>query len=275
MEHRPSPVRKGTTVLQLSANLTMLFTERDVVARFGAARAAGFSGVEFLFPYEHDVDAIEAALKEHDLKLVLFNFPAGNFAAGERGTANDPSRVEQFRQGVVMAVELAERLGTPALNCLVGRELPGVPLEEQRRTMVENLRFAAEEAARRGVKACVEPLNTIDTPGFMLGTAREALALIDETGHDNLWLQLDIYHEQRMAGNVTATFREFASRIGHIQIADSPERHQPGSGELNYHYILDAIAESDYQGWVGLEFVPDPDTESALREMREAGLLRL
>lgn len=262
-------------MLQLAANLTMLFNEHDVIARFGAARAAGFGAVEFLFPYEHDVDAIEAALTEHDLKLVLFNFPAGNFAAGERGLANDPSRVEEFRQGVTMTVELAERLGTPALNCLVGRELPGVPLDEQRRTMIENLRFAADQAARRGVRVCVEPLNTIETPGFMLGTAREALALIDDAGHDNLWLQFDVYHEQRMAGNVTATFRELAGRIAHIQVADSPERHQPGSGELNYHYIFDAIAESDYRGWVGLEFVPNPDTASALQQMRETGLLRL
>jgi hydroxypyruvate isomerase len=256
-----------------AANLTMLFTDIPTVDRFAAARAAGFNAVELLFPYEDDIDAIARALKDYDLDMVLFDLPVGEFAAGDRGLANDPERVEEFRRGAVMTVELAVRYGTPLLNCLVGKVLPGVSAEDQRRTLVENLRFAAAEAARRDVRLLIEPLNTIETPGFLIATAREGLGLIDEVGHDNLWLQLDVYHEQRMAGNLVATINQHVDRIAHIQIADSPDRHQPGSGEINYRYVLDAIDASGYDGWVSLEFVPSPDTNTALDDMKRVGLL--
>ena len=258
---------------KFAANLTMLFAEHPVIERFAAARSSGFQAVEFLFPYDHDIDEIERALREQGQQMILFDLPVGDFAAGDRGLANDPVRREEFEQGAVMTAELAQRYGTPLLNCLVGKELPDVPMATQRRTLVENLRFAAEETARRGVRLLVEPLNTIETPGFLLGTARDGMGLIDEVGHDNLWLQLDLYHEQRMAGNLVATLNEHIERIAHIQIADSPHRHQPGSGEINYRYVLDAIDESGYDGWVALEFVPSPDTASALADMRDRGLL--
>ncbi len=260
-------------MLRISANLTMLFTEHGVVERFGAASAEGFKGVEFLFPYDHDLDAIEAALRQYNLELTLFNFPVGNFAAGERGFANDPRRHVEFRQSVTKTLDVAERLGTPLLNCLVGVELGDVPPGDQRLAIVENLRYAADEAAKRLIRVCVEPLNRFDAPGFMLSTAHEAWSVIDQAGHENLWLQYDFYHEQRMAGNITATFQDLIDRIAHIQIADSPARHQPGTGEINYQYVLDTIAESSYQGWVALEFAPEPDTLSALQDMRDTGLL--
>jgi hydroxypyruvate isomerase len=269
-----SRATKERNMPRIAANLTMLFTEYELPERFAQARAAGFYAVEFLFPYDHDLDAIEAALKRNELRMVLFDLPVGDFAAGDRGLANDPGRQQEFRAGAVETIELAGRFGTKLLNCLVGRELPGVSAGEQRRSVVENLRFAASEAAARNVRLLVEPLNTIETPGFMVATAREGMALIDEVGHDNLWLQLDLYHEQRMAGNLTATLREYVDRIAHVQIADSPDRHQPGSGEINYHYVLRMIDESGYDGWVSLEFVPAPDTMSALDEMRRDGLLQ-
>ena len=260
---------------KFAANLTMLFNELAPVDRFAAARVAGFDAVEFLFPYEDDVDAIEGALRSNALEMVLFDLPVGNFAAGERGLANDPARIEEFQRGATMTVDLAQRYGTPLLNCLVGKALAGVAADVQRRTLVDNLRYAAAAAEQRGVRLLIEPLNTIETPGFLIATAREALELIDEVGHPNLWLQLDLYHEQRMAGNLVATLREHIDRIAHIQIADSPGRHQPGTGEINYRYVLDAIDASGYEGWVSLEFVPAPDTSGALDAMRGAGLLTL
>jgi hydroxypyruvate isomerase len=258
---------------KFAANLTMLFTELPVIERFDAARAEGFDAVEFLFPYEDDVDGIERAIKQLDLELILFDLPVGDFAAGDRGLANDPARTDEFRRGALMTAELARRYGTTLLNCLVGKVLPDIPAQDQRRTLVENLRFAAEGCAKHGARLLIEPLNTIETPGFLIGTAREALDLIDEVGHENLWLQLDVYHEQRMAGNLVSTISEHIDRIAHIQIADSPDRHQPGSGEINYHYVLDAIDAAGYSGWVALEFVPSPDTATALAEMRQQGLL--
>lgn len=258
---------------KFAANLTMLFTELPVVERFAAARAAGFDAVEFLFPYNEDIDAIERALEQHDLKLILFNIPVGDFAAGERGIANDPGRIDDYRNGATMAADLAERYGTPQLNCLIGKRLDGIALEDQRRTLIENLRFAAAETEKRGVRLLVEPLNTIETPGFLIATARDGLDLIDEVGHDNLWLQFDVYHEQRMAGNLVATFREHVERIAHVQIADSPARNQPGTGEINYRYVLDEIDTTGYDGYVSLECIPSPDTTTALNQMKRAGLL--
>ncbi|MEZ4524072.1 MAG: TIM barrel protein [Thermomicrobiales bacterium] len=258
---------------KIAANLTMLFTELPVLDRFAAASDEGFAAVEFLFPYDHDPDAIKDALDRKGLEMVLFDLPVGDFAAGDRGLANDPAKRDEFERGAVMTAELAERYGTPLLNCLVGKELAGVPSSAQREALVENLRFAAEETEKRGVRLLVEPLNTIETSGFLIATARDGMDLIEEVGHDNLWLQLDIYHEQRMAGNLVATLNEYIDRIGHIQIADSPGRHQPGSGEINYRYVLDAIDESGYSDWVALEFAPSPDTKAALAEMRRSGLL--
>lgn len=256
---------------RFAANLTMLFTEAPLIERFTLARQAGFEAVEFLFPYDEDLQAIEATLRDNGLALILFNLPAGDFAAGERGIASNPARVEEFRDGVGRALEIAGRLGVGQLNCLIGRRLDGVSEDEQWRTVVDNLRYAAEEARKAGVTQLVEPLNAIDTPGFMLTTAGQGVELIDRVGHDSLKLQFDVYHEQRAAGNVTATFRDLASRINHVQIADSPARHQPGTGELNYPYVLQAIDDAGYEGWISLEYVPQADTESSLGWLREYG----
>ena len=258
---------------RLAANLTMLFTELPVTERFGAARAEGFDAVEFLFPYDEDLDALEAALDRHGQQLILFNVPVGDFAAGERGIANDPNRIDEFRDGVTMAAALASRLNTPRLNCLVGKRLDDVPDEAQRHTMIDNLRFAAGIAAQHNIRLLVEPLNTIDTPGFVIATATDGVALIDEVGHDNLRLQFDVYHEQRMAGNLIATLNAHVGRIDHVQVADSPDRHEPGSGEINYTYVFDQIDRSGYDGWVSLEFVPPVDTKTSLAAMRESGFL--
>ena len=258
-------------MLRFAANLSMLFTEHPFLERFDRAAEAGFKAVEFLFPYDEDVPAIKAALERNGLQQVLFNLPAGNFAAGERGLANDPGRVEEFRAGVSRALEIAVALGCPKLNCLVGMTLEDVPLETQWATVVENLRYAANQAQQVDVLQIFEPLNTIDTPGFLLSTTAQALIVLDEVGHENLKIQYDVYHAQRMEGNLTATLEQFLGQIGHIQIADSPARNQPGTGEINYPFVLSQLDRIGYDGWVSLEYKPSDTTESSLGWLREWG----
>ncbi len=256
---------------RFAANLTMLFTEYPFLERFDRAAQAGFDAVEFLFPYDEDIAAVRDALHRNGLTQVLFNLPAGDFAAGERGIANDPSRVGEFRDGVGRALEIAATLECRQLNCLVGLELSGVPRDTQWQTMVENLRFASEQAESAGVRQVVEPLNSIDTPGFLLVTTRDALRLLDDVGSDNLRIQYDVYHMQRMEGNLTATLREHLDRIGHIQVADAPARNQPGTGEINYPFIFQTLDETGYEGSIGCEYKPLPSTEESLAWLRDWG----
>lgn len=256
---------------RFAANLTMLFTEWPFIERFGRANEAGFEAVEFLFPYDEDVEAIAAELEHLSLELVLFNLPAGDFAGGERGIANDPNRVEEFRSGVARAIEIAGRLDVQRLNCLIGLTLSEAPVRTQWATVIDNLHFAAEQASQMGIVQLVEPINTIDTPGFLLSTIHQGIELLERVNHPNLKLQLDVYHEQRMAGNLVQTMRENIDQIGHIQIADSPDRHQPGTGEIHYPFVLQAIDEAGYDGWVSLEYLPVPDTMEALAWLRDYG----
>lgn len=249
---------------RFAANLTMLFTEYPLAERFDRAAAAGFTGVEMLFPYDEDITAIREALTRNNLQQVLFNLPAGDFAAGERGFANDPARQKDFRDGVGRALEIAATLDVPQLNCLIGINRPDVDLDEQWAAVIENLAYAAEQTASAGVRLLVEPLNAFDAPGFLLPTTSAALELLEQVGHANLSIQYDVYHAQRGEGNITATIREYLSRIGHIQIADSPARNQPGTGEINFPYVFQAIDDAGYQGWVSAEYRPSGTTEESL-----------
>ena len=256
---------------KFAANLTMLFTEHPFIERFDRAAAAGFDAVEFLFPYAEDVPAIREALTRNGLTQVLFNLPAGDFAAGERGFANDPERIGEFRDGVSRALEIAAMLDCERLNCLVGLTLPDVPLDVQWATTAENLAYAAEQAGQTSIRQLIEPLNRVDTPGFLIGTTEEGLRLIDQSGQPNLMLQYDVYHAQRVEGNLTATLREQLARIGHVQVADSPARNQPGTGEINYPFVLNALDEMGYDGWVSLEYKPLGKTEDTLGWLRDWG----
>jgi hydroxypyruvate isomerase len=253
---------------RFAANLTMLFTEYPLVERFDRAAAAGFEAVEFLFPYGEDVNGIRDALRRNGLQLVLFNLPAGNFSAGERGFANDPARTQEFRAGVAQALNIAAQLGNANLNCLIGLQKDDIPLDTQWGTVAENLAYAAEQAEAAGIRQLVEPLNTIDTPGFLLSTTQQALDLLQRVGHDNLRLQYDVYHAQRMEGNLTATIRTHLKQIGHIQIADSPARNEPGTGEINYPFVFQAIDDAGYTGWVSGEYRPSGKTEDSLAWLR-------
>ena len=256
---------------RFAANLSMLFTEHPFLERFERAKAAGFEAVEFLFPYEYEIAAIARELRRNELEQVLFNLPAGNFTAGDRGMANDPSRIVEFRTGVEEALKIAEELRCGRLNCLAGLRLPDVPEGTQAATLVENLRFAADAAARANVLQVVEPLNVFDAPGYFLSTPESGFAIVEQTGHPNLLLQYDIYHSQRMSGNLMETITTRIEQIGHVQIADSPARHEPGTGEINYPFVLRALDDAGYAGWVSLEYRPRETTESSLAWLTDMG----
>jgi hydroxypyruvate isomerase len=256
---------------RFAANLSMLFTEHPFLERFAQAKEAGFEAVEFLFPYEYDTAAIARELRKNDLRQVLFNLPAGDFSAGDRGMANDPRRVDEFREGVARALDVAAELECGKLNCLAGLARADIPAEAQTQTLVDNLRYAADAAAARGVRQVVEPLNHFDAPGYALPTPDAAFALVEQAAHPNLFVQYDVYHAQRMQGNLAATIAARIDRIGHVQIADSPDRHEPGTGEINYPFVLRALDDAGYDGWVSLEYRPRESTASSLRWLTEMG----
>jgi len=249
---------------RFAANLTMLFNELPFLDRFEKAAAHGFEAVEFLFPYGFPVNDLRQRLDQHGLKLVLHNLPAGDWDAGERGIACHPQRVSEFRDGVAKALEFGKALGVPQLNCLAGRLPEGVSPEKARATFVENLGFAAAALKKEGLRLLSEPINTFDIPGFFLTGTAQALSIFDEVGADNLFIQHDLYHMQRMEGELAATLEKNLHRIGHIQIADNPGRNEPGTGEINYPFLFALLDRLGYRGWIGCEYKPRTTTEAGL-----------
>lgn len=254
---------------KFAANLTMLFTELPFLDRFAAARAAGFEAVEYLFPYDWPRQELAARLKEHCLQQVLHNLPAGDWAAGERGIACHPDRVAEFRAGVARAIEYAHALGCPQLNCLAGKLPAGVDPAKARTTFIANLRFAAAQLQANNLRLLVEPINTFDIPGFFLTRTDQALALIEEVDADNLFLQYDIYHAQRMEGELAGTLARHLPSIGHIQLADNPGRNEPGTGEINYAFLFRHLDALGWQGWIGCEYKPRSTTAEGLGWRKE------
>ena len=259
---------------RFAANLTMMFGEVPFLERFSQARRAGFAGVEFLFPYAFDKQAVKAALTDNGLVQVLHNLPAGDWAGGERGIAILPERAEEFRRGVATAIEYATALGCPQINCLAGLTPPGAAEDVLRATFVANLRYAAAELARHGIRLLIEPINTYDIPGFYLTTVEQAAAIIAAVGSDNLFIQYDLYHQQRTRGELVATFMRHQGLIGHVQLADNPGRHEPGTGEINYPFVFEALDAAGYAGWIGCEYKPAGDTADGLGWLTAAGGLR-
>jgi len=249
---------------KFAANLTMLFNEVPFLDRFERAAKAGFEAVEFLFPYAWPAAEIKSRLDANKLKLVLHNLPAGDWDAGERGIACHPDRVEEFRSGVAKAVEYAKVLGVPQLNCLAGKAPAGVADAVLRQTFVANLKFAAAELKKAGLKLLIEPINTYDIPGFYLNYTAQAVGILDEVGADNAYVQYDIYHAQRMEGELAATVQKHLARIGHIQLADNPGRNEPGTGEINYAFLFAHLDRIGYKGWIGCEYKPAAGTEAGL-----------
>ena len=251
-------------MLKFCANLTMLFNEVDFLDRFERAASAGFKGVEYLFPYPWDKGQLAELLDKSALEQVLFNLPAGDWAAGERGLACLPDRIGEFQEGVGLAIEYAKALKCSRLNCLVGNTPQGVSAEKVHQTLVDNLRFAAGALEKENIRLLVEMLNSQDIPGFHLLHTRDTLQLLDEVNRPNLWLQYDVYHMQIMEGNLTKSITDNLDRIAHIQIADNPGRHEPGTGEINYTNLFRFIDEAGYDGWIGCEYRPDGVTEEGL-----------
>ena len=249
---------------RFAANLTMLFTEVPFLDRFERAARAGFKAVEFLFPYAHAAQEIRERLDAHGLELVLHNLPAGDWDAGERGIACHPDRRDEFRAGVAQAVDYAGALGVRQLNCLAGKKPPGADDDELRATFVANLKHAAAELKKAGLKLLVEPINTFDIPGFYLSRTDQALSILDEVGADNAFLQYDLYHAQRTEGELAATVEKHLARIAHIQIADNPGRHEPGTGEINHGFLFAHLDRIGYRGWIGCEYKPAAATEAGL-----------
>ncbi|QWE15724.1 hydroxypyruvate isomerase [Polynucleobacter sp. AP-Nino-20-G2] len=252
---------------RFAANLTMLFTEQPFLERFALARIGGFKAVEFLFPYAFDVNDIKSALDNNALKLVLHNLPAGDWDSGERGIACLPDRIEEFRAGVAKAIEYATTLGVPQLNCLAGKVPEGVDRKVLHETFVSNLRFAALELQKVGLKLLIEPINTFDIPGFFLSKTEQGIEILNEVGAENAFLQYDIYHAQRMEGELSNTIQKHFNRIAHIQLADNPGRNEPGTGEINYEYLFDLFDRLGYAGYVGCEYKPLKSTEAGLAWM--------
>ncbi len=250
---------------KFSANLSMLFTELPFLERFAAAANAGFDAVEFLFPYAWSAQEIKQRLDMHGLQLVLHNLPAGDWDAGERGIACHPDRIKEFRDGVGRAIDYAKALGVGQVNCLAGKAPVGVSADQLRQTLVDNLIYAAAKLKQAGLKLLIEPINSFDIPGFYLTRTAQAAALLDQVGADNAFIQYDIYHAQRMEGELAETMRKYLLRIGHIQLADNPGRNEPGTGEINYPFLLAHLDQIGYQGWIGCEYKPATTTAAGLQ----------
>jgi hydroxypyruvate isomerase len=253
--------------MRFAANVSILFKEAPFLERFGRAAAAGLSAVEFWWPPE-PLDEVEAAIREAGLEVALFNFYAGDMPAGDRGLPSDPGRQHEFRENVPVALELAQRLGVRRLNALVG--LDKGDRAGRLNLAAENIAWAADEAAQIGAEVLIEAVNTFENGPYLVPTTKDALALVQTIDRPNVRLQYDAYHMQRMEGNLVATIEQFLPRIAHIQIADSPGRGEPGTGEIHYPFVLDAIDRLGYDGWIGLEYNPTTaTTEESLAWMPE------
>lgn len=253
---------------KFAANLTMLYNELPFLQRFAAAADDGFSAVEFLFPYAHSADDVAAAARSAGVQVVLHNLPPGDWDGGERGIACLADRSAEFRAGVEQALVYAQALGVTQLNALAGRLPDGADRAAASATLVSNLGYAAERLAAAGIKLLLEPINHLDMPGYLVNTTAQAMAVLDAVGSTNLWLQADIYHMQRMEGELAATLERLLPRIAHIQIADNPGRNEPGSGEINYPFLFRHLDRIGYAGWVGCEYKPQSGTSAGLGWLR-------
>jgi hydroxypyruvate isomerase len=256
--------------MRFSANLSMLFGEVGFLDRFAAAAAAGFRGVEFHGPYDHTADEIHARLERHRLELVAFNTPVGS-RPGDRGLACLPGRESEFADTLGLALQYAKDLGCTRIHCLAGQVPSGLAHELLHRTLVINLRYAAAEAAKHGIWLLLEPLNPWDFPGYFLSRTEEAAALIAEVGAPNLGIEYDVYQAQRGEGNLAETLRRHIALIRHIQIADVPSRQEPGTGEINFDFLLECLERMGYDGWVGCDYRPSAPGNAHLSWMKRIG----
>ena len=246
---------------KLAANLSTLFVERGFLERFAAARAAGFRYVEYQFPYAFAADELAAAAREARVQVVLHNLPAGDSSRGERGIASLPGREREFRDGLERGIDYATRVGCPRLNCLAGL----APVDRSHfDVLVANVRYAARRLDEVGIELVIEAINTRSVPGFFLSRSAQAIDVLNAAGEANARLQYDLFHMQIMEGDLARTLERLLGRIGHVQIADVPERHEPGTGEINFEFLLAHLDRLGYAGWVGCEYNPRGDTLEGL-----------
>jgi hydroxypyruvate isomerase len=249
---------------RFAANLSMMFNEVPFLDRFALAAKAGFKGVEFLFPYEHPAAEIAQRLKDNGLQQVLFNAPAGDFAKGERGMAAIPGKQAAFRDSIKLALEYATTLACPRLHIMAGLKPEGVAHDTLTAVYGANLAYAAEECAKVGVKPIIEPINHRDIPGFFLNTTDQAAAIIAAVGPEKLGMQFDLYHCQITEGDVVKRVEKHLPLIAHMQVADTPGRHEPGTGEVNWPFVFKTIDALGFRGWIGCEYRPAGETLAGL-----------
>ncbi|WP_300297288.1 2-oxo-tetronate isomerase [Ferrovibrio sp.] len=258
---------------RFAANLSFLFQDLPFLDRFPAAADQGFAAVEFMFPYDHAPAAIAAAMRDAGLQVALFNAPPGDWTAGERGLASLPNRRQEFRAAMARAFDYAAALNCPRIHVVAGVE----PARPDRRAMeacyMDNLAWAAEQASGAGLLLLIEPINRRDIPGFFLSDFDVAQKVIEEIGAPNLRLQFDIYHAQIIHGDISRRLERQMPWVGHIQIANPPDRREPGNGEIDYRYIFDRVDALGYDGWVGCEYRPEADTVASLGWIREYGVV--
>lgn len=251
---------------RFAANLSMMFQEWSFLDRFACAAEAGFKAVEYLFPYDHHPEAVGKALSDAGLEQVLFNLPPGDWAAGERGLAALPGREPDFRAAVDRALVYAEATGVPRLHAMSG--LADADDAAARRTYLENLAFAADRLAERGLDLLIEPINPRSMPGYFLGDFRMADDVLATLNRPNLKLQFDVFHRQILHGDILTGLADAIGRIGHVQIAGVPDRHEPDTGEVRYEVVFEALDRLGYDGWVGCEYLPSGGTEAGLGWLR-------
>ena len=249
---------------KFSANLSVLFGEVGLLERFDAAARAGFRAVEIQYPYAWDKADLAEAARRAGVEVVLINIPAGDHAEGDRGLGCLPSRVAELREGVARAIDYAAALGCKRMNCLAGVAPRDADRSVLRKTYLANLRYAANELARAGMTLLIEPISTHAVPGFYLNRSADAFALLDEAGADNLRVQYDLYHMRIMGDDLAGTIAANLGRIGHMQFADVPGRHEPGTGEIDFAALFDRIDRLGYRGWIGAEYLPSGKTEDSL-----------
>jgi hydroxypyruvate isomerase len=259
-------------VPRFAANLSMMFNEHPFLDRFDAAAKAGFTAVEFLFPFDYPAVELKRRLDANGLTQVLFNMPPGDWSKGERGLSALPGRQSEFKEGVKRALDYAATLECRRVHCMAGIVPPEVPFATAAAVYAANLSWAAEQARPAGVKLVIEPINHRDMPGYFLNTQAQGAAIVEAIGRDRLGLQFDVYHVQVTEGDITKRMEQFMPVIEHMQVADVPARNEPGTGEIGWEFVFRRIDELGYMGWVGCEYRPAGDTVAGLGWRQKFGV---